>query len=535
LITQSSLQTKEWRKSQNWYINGKKNECEIFQINLLENILKEYMGFSIKINKSDKRINLFKHNISCIKNPLLNEDGFEWSENFDGEILLNNTLYLFNLKFICDNGGAQNRSLREVYHFAYNQQKIKKYTTETHNLDIIYINILDGNFCFNHINKFKKFTQSNIFIGDTFTFQKEIKKYFKKENLKKELGQFYTTNYEYILQNMYIPKNINLIIEPFAGNCDLLKWTALKDFNYELYDIQPTDKKVIQRDVFLNPPEFTNKFLITNPPYLARNKTKNKDVFDKYKLNDLYKCFIQLLLNNPPVGGILIIPLNFWSSIRKCDISLRKKFLNKFKIIHLNIFEQVVFKDTTYTICSFQFELNYKDFTSQPQNNINLTIYPSNENKMFELNEKNNFTFGGEIYNLLSNEKKFHIYRATKNNCEVAKEKGFLTNINIKCIDDTFNNQIKLFYNENHYIDYTKNLSARSYATLIIQPTLNVEKQKEIVEKFNKLLNEYRKKYKSLFLTNYRESKEESNGSNFARKRISFDLVYNIIEYLLNT
>ena len=37
---------------------------------------------------------------------------------------------------------------------------------------------------------------------------------------------------------------------------------------------------------------------------------------------------------------------------------------------------------------------------------------------------------------------------------------------------------------------------------------------------FTKLLNEYREKYNSLFLTNYRESKD------IARKRISFDLVY---------
>ena len=39
----------------------------------------------------------------------------------------------------------------------------------------------------------------------------------------------------------------------------------------------------------------------------------------------------------------------------------------------------------------------------------------------------------------------------------------------------------------------------------------------------------YRNKYNSLFLTNYRESK-----TNLARKRISFDLVYKIVEYVLD-
>jgi hypothetical protein len=51
------------------------------------------------------------------------------------------------------------------------------------------------------------------------------------------------------------------------------------------------------------------------------------------------------------VGGILIIPLNFWSSIRLSDIELRKVFLEKYDVILLNIFEEQVFDDTTYTIC----------------------------------------------------------------------------------------------------------------------------------------------------------------------------------------
>ena len=41
---------------------------------------------------------------------------------------------------------------------------------------------------------------------------------------KKKLGQFYTTNYEYILSNMEIPDNVKTIVEPFVGNGDLLNF-----------------------------------------------------------------------------------------------------------------------------------------------------------------------------------------------------------------------------------------------------------------------------------------------------------------------
>ena len=84
-------------------------------------------------------------------------------------------------------------------------------------------------------------------------------------------------------------------------------------------------------------------------------------------------------------------------------------------------------------------------------------------------------------------------------------------------------------YIHQRYIQIAKscNQTARTYATLVIEPAINENKQRELVEKFNKFLDERRKKYNSLFLTNYRESKD------IARKRISFDLVYLIVGYLL--
>ena len=48
-----------------------------------------------------------------------------------------------------------------------------------------------------------------------------------------------------------------------------------------------------KKDTVKNPPDYNNKYLITNPPYLARNKSKDKSLFDKYDVNDLYKCVIK--------------------------------------------------------------------------------------------------------------------------------------------------------------------------------------------------------------------------------------------------
>jgi hypothetical protein len=343
----------------------------------------------------------------------------------------------------------------------------------------------------------------------------------KPSKNKQTLGQFYTTHQEYILQGMKIPSDVKNIIEPFTGNGDLIPFIEKENIKYttEYYDIEPKKDFIIKRDTIQNPPNYNNKYLITNPPYLARNKSKEKNLFDKYDVNDLYKCVIKEILTNICLGGILIIPLNFWSSIRASDIELRKLFLEKYDVILLNIFEEQVFDDTTYTICSFQFEFK----KNNGNNELNIMIYPSKTTIKTELNDNNNYMIGGDIYNLkLTNA--FKITRLTSKNLDKSN-----TNILAKCIDDNENSKIGLSFVDDVdvYVDDTPNQTARTYATLIIEPKIDKNKQKQLVDKFNDFLEKNRKKYNSLFLTNYRESKD------IARKRISFDLVYSITEYIL--
>lgn len=343
-----------------------------------------------------------------------------------------------------------------------------------------------------------------------------------KQNKKKaELGQFYTTNYSYILQNLFIPNDVENIIEPFTGNGDLLSFTEdTNKYNLECYDIDPKNDRTIERDTLLNPPGYNGKFVLTNPPYLARNKSKSKGLFDKYEVNDLYKCFLKTIMNDPCDGGIIIIPLNFWCSVRTADVALRKQFLNIYKVLQVNIFEEQVFSDTTYTVCSFQFQLKTN---TDDVNTITFDIYPSKKTLQLVLQEDNNYTIGGEIYNL-PKQNNYLITRLIKGDTPN-------TNIIAKCIDDNEHNQIKLRLVPDDEIIYdeTPNKSARTYVTLVITPELSMTQQEKLVEDFNKYLTEMRKKYNSLFLTNYRESKS------IARKRITFDLVYQIVGYLLSS
>lgn len=174
LIPNASYQTKIWRKNQNWYKTGKSNECELYQITQIENITNQ------KLMKTLDRIHMRDLTITSKKNPIKDDDGFEYSETFDGIQKNNSNIAYFNLKFICNAGGAQTRSLREVYHFIESQLKLLSKSSSEH---IKFINILDGDTCHKSMNKFNYLLNRDeyhnikkyIFVGDLNAFQKLYK------------------------------------------------------------------------------------------------------------------------------------------------------------------------------------------------------------------------------------------------------------------------------------------------------------------------------------------------------------------------
>jgi len=341
---------------------------------------------------------------------------------------------------------------------------------------------------------------------------------------KKSKGQFYTVNYSYILEGLAGPThNSTRIIEPFAGKGDLLEW--LKQFNIsapiEAYDIEPKKEGIIVRDTLLNPPDYKKSWIITNPPYLARNKTENKEIFDLYNTNDLYKCFISCLSSQDCEGGILIIPAGFFFSSRAIDNKCRNDFMTKYKINKIKYFEETVFPDTTTTVVAISFERSKEELKTQ---NVEWTLMPSGEKRNFVMSREHNWIIGGDIYSLTV-PKDIKIRRHVEG--QDLKENEQQTYMTLNALDSGLKEgRISLEYKQG-YIYPAKDCS-RTYATLRISGrNLSEEEQVELCTKFNKFIEKKRKETWSLFLPQFRESKE------YARKRIPFELSYNIVLHLL--
>jgi hypothetical protein len=347
---------------------------------------------------------------------------------------------------------------------------------------------------------------------------------------KQENGQFYTSNAEYILDSLTLPikNHTDCIIEPFAGKGDLVKWVRDKEHTnpIRIFDIDPQYPTTIHQDTLMTPPDYTNSWIITNPPYLARNKSPDKTMYNLYKTNDLYKCFIHSISGkNKCLGGIIIIPAGFFFSPRKIDVECRNVFMQTYSITKVRYFEESVFDDTTTTVVAISFIKHPNALINNiKEQDILWERLPSKETRTFRIDEKHQWIIGGELYHL-SKSPHIHIRRHVSNvPLAEGEQQTFMT---LNALDSgKQDGRISLTFREGYV--YPAKEHSRTYATLRVKGIiLTDENQKELCTRFNDMIESYRKKYWSLFLPQFRESKE------YARKRIPFTLAYLFVAHII--
>jgi hypothetical protein len=349
----------------------------------------------------------------------------------------------------------------------------------------------------------------------------------EKNTQKKDRGQFYTTNSSYILDGFPLPpSDIRCIVEPFAGKGDLIEWVKQAGCTaaIEAFDIEPKYQGVQKQDTLSTPPDYNNAWIITNPPYLARNKSDKKEIYDMYDTNDLYKCFITSVVHqNNCRGGIFIIPAGFFFSPREMDTRCRNDFMTRYKITKIKYFEETVFDDTTTTIVAFSFE---KAATTLTEQNVEWTMLPSKINKTFHMSSVYQWIIGGDIYHL-EVPNGIQVRRHVEG--QPLRENETQTFITLNALDSgTKDGRICCRYRKD-YIYPAKDCS-RTYATLRISGReLSEEEQIQLCRRWNEFIEQQRADTWSLFLPQFRESKE------YARKRIPFELAYRILLHLIQT
>lgn len=367
---------------------------------------------------------------------------------------------------------------------------------------------------------------------------------------KKQLGQFFTKKSDYIFQGLekYIKgKNV---VDPFAGEGDLLIWAKqkwAKTVKGVDVDRGYTRKNSISYgDSIKNPLKY--QFVLTNPPYLNVNKA-SEEIKERYftdsKFEDLYQLSLYSIMDSEE--GIVIVPINFLSAENSRKI--RDIFFNKFEIVEMNYFTCQVFPDTTYNVTAFYYRK--KNNSLDTKFTIKTRIYPQNKKMDIELKKDFGWTINGSFLKIIKSQKnELGIYRLTeedvkknhgnievpaaynhvKNSIPISVSKGFYDLIKsniilLKAIDSgTEKGKISLDNIRKYKADcLVSKESSRHMIYLIFENKVSIPEQEKIIDIFNREINRMRDEYSSLFLTNYRD-----NG----RKRISFDFTYKFINYI---
>lgn len=363
---------------------------------------------------------------------------------------------------------------------------------------------------------------------------------------KKDLGQFFTTNSDYILQGFEHYVRGKVVMDPFVGLCDLLNWAdrnGAKSTSGLDIDPQMVNARVSLNDSLKYIPY--TPFNITNPPYLGKNKMSASMKNDyPMEYEDLYLLSLKKIIDSGTDEGIIVIPVNFFSA--ENSDALRREFLTKYQISRVNYFKEQVFADTTYNVVSFYYAKKQGQSTKQT---IEVITFPGGSKKSYDLEEQFNYRIGGRELDKVLTTPSLKVIRLTedyvakhagprnvsaffndKNTIETYKVspsfKKVLDNniILLNCIDTNASEEGWISVEDVRDLGQSclvGKTTSRNIAYILL-PDVPLADQEKIIPMFNKHLNALRKKYNSLFLTNFRDND---------RKRVSFEFCYKLISY----
>lgn len=314
-------------------------------------------------------------------------------------------------------------------------------------------------------------------------------------------GQFFTKNNPFTLKpfinwsKQFDKKEI--ILEPFAGANGIIKMLQKQKLakSFVAYDIEPKDEAVQYKDTIKEFPEGF-KVGITNPPYLAKNSaTRKKIAIDLGKYEDLYQLCLEKALEK----------LDYFAAIIPESFTTSGLFTERLQyVISLN---SKMFEETDCPVC----------LALWGKKKDNFKLYRGNE-------------FLGSFKNLKKAEEKilnFKQKNTSKLNLKFNLKAGEL---GLLAIDNTKENNIKFCEGKLIAPENIK-VSSRALSRIALQNDKYDLKNNPIllaalIKESNKIVDEYRKNTKDVFLTSFKGLRKD----NKYRRRMDFKTAKKIVE-----
>lgn len=326
-----------------------------------------------------------------------------------------------------------------------------------------------------------------------------------KQTSKQALGQYFTTNADRILSGFEdLIKNKN-VIDPFAGGWDLLYWAQKNGASsVSAYDIEPKVDGTELKDSLLNPPSYSGSFVLTNPPYLASNKSKSKykDIFAKWNQSDLYKCFLASITNAEE--AIVIIPSNF---LCESNSKARSMLFASYNVVSAKYWKEQVFDDATTGVCALY--IKQKQGLNNGIQEFPCLLLPENKQITMRLEKNHGYLHGGHELTSLNRSFEF----------EKVYEQNINTNIVVGCLDGG-KYELGFYYNDKEPIRAPKTVIT-TFQVNTVGFTLTESQQIEVIDCANAMLTRLRNQYDSMFLSNYMGATQKIMSVSIAKSLLS--------------
>lgn len=407
-----------------------------------------------------------------------------------------------------------------------------------------------------------------------------------QEKDQHKLGQHYSENKALI--EPYIEDIINainhgkIIVDPFVGEGSLLFYAMnlveddklkqmildgrfcgydITDYNIEYMTTRIYERFGIEvdeiseyfkvRDSLIDNTLPDNSYIITNPPYLAKNVVKKKfpEDFEIYfsKRFSTQNDYYEIAINQYSfVDGIWIVPSNLLSS--NIMSTCRANIINNLN--NVIVYQKQMFSTTDIPVISYQLNLGSDNskldikFVSDEETklisyNLNGTLMMEDYEKIKETKNKlkihqgfidTKIAKGKNVVSVIDTSYKHKTISISDEQFKLLTDNVLMLRttdtgtkkgkLGIYLIDDLWGKE------NNNCIGLITKVSSRVYTQLFFS-SLRIEEQIHLMIDFNTYINDMRIKYNSLFLTNY---KNASNGD--IRKRITYKEVFSILNQL---
>jgi len=318
-------------------------------------------------------------------------------------------------------------------------------------------------------------------------------------DIKRNLGQYFTKSSVWLrpqIKRFIAKAKPSIVIDPFAGAGDLLK--VANDLGYgnvDGYDIDPKLGWKVN-DGLRGLKSIENGLILTNPPYLAKNSAKRRNL-DSYayfldnNLQDLYQIAIRSILQACRYS-VLIIPETFLVSGMFVD-----------SIDSITILEENPFEDTDCPTCVCCFDSAKMAFLNSRHH-----VYDIYKNDLF-------------LFNSQEAETRLATYKAKIQHS--IKFNDATGNLGLRGIDGiNSSDRIKFCFPQELCYDLS-NIKTSSRAITVVKVDTKVDT--DFLTQINYYFEDYRAKTHDVFMAPFKNN----NSMGIRRRRIDFKLARNFI------